>query len=47
MKGVPLWLSWPEMMIFIYTALETHKGPPYIFCDYALETHKGPPYIIF
>jgi len=25
-----LWLSYPEMKIFIYTALESHKGPSYI-----------------
>jgi len=25
-----LWLSFYVMKIFYYTALETHKGPPYI-----------------
>jgi hypothetical protein len=37
MWGGPLWVSISEMMILYYSALETHKGPPYIFNDTALE----------
>jgi hypothetical protein len=39
------------LKIIIFSALETHKGPPYIvnedFIVVALETHKGPPYIFY
>jgi hypothetical protein len=30
-------------VFFCDSALETHKGPPYIFYDNALETHKIEP----
>jgi len=35
-----LWLSISDMMILYDRALETHKGPPYIFNDSALEGNK-------